>query len=88
MSFEFPPTHPEQVGEEIDRLLKAISTEVDAEKRTKLYEEIQVYMQDNPPFIYLYEPYTFEAVRDRVQDYNPRPAEIYFLMDTWLAIGE
>jgi ABC-type transport system substrate-binding protein len=45
-------------------------------------------MHDNPPFIYLYEPYTFEAVRDRVQDYHPRPAEIYFLMDTWLAIGE
>jgi peptide/nickel transport system substrate-binding protein len=73
---------------EIDRLLSEISTEVDAAKRTALYEELQVYMQENPPFIYLYEPYTFEAVRDRVQDYHPRPAEIYFLMDTWLAIGE
>ncbi len=73
---------------EIDRMLGEISTEVDAAKRTTLYQELQVYMHDNPPFIYLYEPYTFEAVRDRVQDYNPRPAEIYFLMDTWLAIGE
>ena len=73
---------------EIDRLLSEISTEVDAAKRTALYEELQVYMHDNPPFIYLYEPYTFEAVRDKVQDYHPRPAEIYFLMDTWLAIGE
>jgi peptide/nickel transport system substrate-binding protein len=73
---------------EIDRLLKAISTEVDAEKRTKLYEEIQVYMHDNPPFIYLYEPMTFEAVRDRVQDYKPRPSEIYYLNDTWVAISQ
>jgi peptide/nickel transport system substrate-binding protein len=73
---------------EIDRLLSEISTEVDADKRTALYQELQVYMHDNPPFIYLYEPYTFEAVRDKVQDYHPRPAEIYFLMDTWLAIGE
>jgi peptide/nickel transport system substrate-binding protein len=73
---------------EIDRLLSEIATEVDAAKRTALYEELQVYMHDNPPFIYLYEPYTFEAVRDKVQDYHPRPAEIYFLMDTWLAIGE
>jgi peptide/nickel transport system substrate-binding protein len=73
---------------EIDDLLSAISTEVDADKRAELYQELQVYMHDNPPFIYLYEPYTFEAVRDRVQDYNPRPAEIYFLMDTWLAIDE
>ena len=73
---------------EIDRLLKAISTEVDAEKRTKLYEEIQVYMHDNPPFIYLYEPMTFEAVRDRVQDYKPRPSEIYYLNDTWVAISK
>jgi ABC-type transport system substrate-binding protein len=73
---------------EIDRLLGEIATQVDAAKRTALYQELQVYMHDNPPFIYLYEPYTFEAVRDRVQDYNPRPAEIFYLMDTWLAIGE
>lgn len=73
---------------EIDRLLSKISTEVDVAKRTALYQELQVYMHDNPPFIYLYEPYTFEAVRDKVQDYHPRPAEIYFLMDTWLAMSE
>jgi peptide/nickel transport system substrate-binding protein len=66
-------------------LLKQISTEVDPDKRAKLYEEIQVYMQENPPFIYLYEPMTFEAVRDRVQNYAPRPSEIYYLNETWIA---
>ena len=73
---------------EIDRLLDEIASEVDIAKRKALYEELQVYMHDNPPFIYLYEPFTFEAVRDRVQDYNPRPSEIYYLMDTWVAISE
>jgi len=73
---------------EIDRLLDEIATEVDIAKRTALYEELQVYMQENPPFIYLYEPYTFEAVRDKVQDYNPRPSEIYYLMDTWVATSD
>lgn len=73
---------------EIDRLLGEIATEVDVDKRKALYEELQTYMQENPPFIYLYEPFTFEAVRDRVQDYNPRPSEIYYLMPTWVAISE
>ena len=71
--------------EKILGMLKEISTEVDPDKRTKLYEALQVYMKDNPPFIYLYEPMTFEAVRDRVQDYKPRSSEIYYLNNTWLA---
>ena len=69
-------------------LLTQISTEVNLEKRKALYEEIQVYMQENPPFIYLYEPMTFEAVRDRVQDYKPRSAEQYDLWDTWVAVQD
>ena len=73
---------------EIDRLLDEISAEVDIAKRTALYEELQVYMQENPPFIYLYEPYTFEAAQNRVQNYNPRPSEIYYLMDTWVAVSD
>jgi ABC-type transport system substrate-binding protein len=36
-------------------------------------------MYDNPPFIFLYEPVTFEAVSDRVQGYQPRGAEDYYL---------
>ncbi|TSA47173.1 MAG: ABC transporter substrate-binding protein [Chloroflexi bacterium] len=67
---------------EIDRILKAISTEIDVNKRKALYEEIQVYMQENPPFIYLYEPVTFEATRDRVTNYTPRPSEMLYLQGT------
>lgn len=68
----------------IDDYLDKISTNVDRAERKALYEELQVYMQENPPFIYLYEPIVFEAVRTRVMDYNPRPAEDYWLFDTWV----
>jgi peptide/nickel transport system substrate-binding protein len=68
----------------IDDYLENISTTVDRAERKVLYEELQVYMQENPPFIYLYEPIVFEAVRTRVMDYRPRPAEDYWLFDTWV----
>ena len=70
--------------EEIDRLLTAIETTVDQEARAGLYGELQVYMQENPPFIYLYEPVSFEAINTRVQNYKPRSAETYFLYDTFV----
>ena len=66
----------------IDETLNKISSELDRDKRKALYEEIQVYMQENPPFIYMYEPVTFEATRDRVTNYNPRPSEMLYLFDT------
>jgi peptide/nickel transport system substrate-binding protein len=68
----------------LDDLIAKISTTVDREARKQLYEELQVYMQENPPFIYLYEPVAFEAVRDRVMDYYPRSAEDYWLFETWV----
>ncbi len=49
-----------------------IAQAVDFDEREKLYEDLQVYMQENPPFIYLYEPMAFEAINTRVQDYTPR----------------
>ncbi len=68
----------------IDEYLAQISTTVDREQRKAQYEDLQVYMQENPPFIYLYEPIAFEAVRTRVMDYHPRPAEDYWLYETWV----
>lgn len=69
---------------EIDQLLDAIQTTVDDDARAELYVELQRYMQENPPFIYLYEPVTFEAINPKVQDHRPRPAENYFLKDVWV----
>jgi len=72
----------------IDALLKSISQEVDAGKRKALYQELQVYMQDNPPFIYLYEPFTFEALRDRVEGYSPRHSELAYFTSVSVGAGQ
>ena len=66
---------------EIDRLLGEIGTTIDDDARAQLYVELQRYMQKSPPFIYLYEPVTFEAINPKVQNYKPRPAENYYLKD-------
>lgn len=71
----------------IDDYLEQLSTTVDRETRETLYEELQVYMQEDPPFIYLYEPVAFEAIQSRVKDYFPRPAEDYWLYETYV-VGE
>jgi ABC-type transport system substrate-binding protein len=73
---------------EIISALGEIATTVDVDARKKLYEDLQVYMVENPPFIYLYEPMAFEAVRDYVQDYRPRSGEEYHLWYTWTAKSE
>ncbi len=63
----------------IDALLKKIGTTTDDRKRAALYVELQRHMQNDPPFIYLYQPVTFEATRSNVKDYLPRAAEEYYL---------
>ena len=72
----------------IDDYLDQIAAAADREARSKVYEELQAYMQENPPFIYLYEPVSFEAINSRVQNYHPLPGEDYFLWDTWIATEE
>ena len=66
---------------EIDRLLLEIGRTVNDAARAELYVELQRYMQKDPPFIYLYEPVTFEAINPNVQNYKPRSGENYFLQD-------
>jgi len=70
--------------EKIDLLLEEIKTTVDQEARAALYGDLQVYMRENPPFIYLYEIYNFEVINTRVQNYEPRASEMYFFHETWV----
>ncbi|MCP4416420.1 MAG: ABC transporter substrate-binding protein [Chloroflexi bacterium] len=70
--------------EEINTLLDNIAVTVDQDERAALYGELQVYMRENPPFIYLYEPVAFEAINTRVQNYNPRSAETYDIFPVWV----
>jgi peptide/nickel transport system substrate-binding protein len=69
----------------IGDLLTQISGEFDQDARAELYIELQAYMQENPPFIYLYEPNSFEAVNSRVQGYTPNAVEQYYAKDIILA---
>ncbi len=71
--------------EEIVAMLAAISQEFETEARAELYRQLQAYMVENPPFIYLYEPYSFEATVARVAGYTPSSTEQYYAKDIWLA---
>lgn len=66
-------------------LLARIPTTLDDDERAALYSELHRYAYDNPPFIYLYEPFAFEGVNEAVQNYKPRAAENYFLKEVSLA---
>jgi len=66
---------------EIIGLLDQISVTVDENARAALYVQLQRYMQENPPFIFLYQPVTFEAVSSKIKNHNPRSAEQYYLFD-------
>ena len=69
---------------EIDAMLDEIEQTFDNAARATLYKELQAYMMDNPPFIYLYEPVSFEAVNNAVQGYAPNSVEQYYLKDVSL----
>lgn len=60
-------------------LIGQIATTVDRDERAALYAEMQAYMHDNPPFIYLYAPQIYEAVNSAVEGYMPRANEGYDL---------
>jgi peptide/nickel transport system substrate-binding protein len=70
---------------EIQDYLDQIGTTVDPEARAELYHEFHQMLYDDPPFIYLYEPNTFEAINSAVQNYQPRAAENYYLKEVFLA---
>lgn len=66
-------------------LIEKAGSTIDTDERAAVYSEIQRVMYDNPPFIYLYYPNTFELVNAAVQNYQPRPAEDYYLKEVFLA---
>jgi peptide/nickel transport system substrate-binding protein len=72
-------------SDEIQESIQRIQTTIDPDERGALYSEFQQILYDDPPFIYLYEPNTFEAINSAVQNYKPRAAENYFLKEVFLA---
>lgn len=65
--------------ENIVNFINEIGATVDRQERADLYSELQAYMFENPPYIYLYQPNIFEAVNTRVEGYAPRANESYYL---------
>jgi peptide/nickel transport system substrate-binding protein len=63
----------------ITALIQQIASTVDRDERAALYSEIQAYMHEDPPFIYLYAPQIFEALNAAVEGYAPRANEGYDL---------
>ena len=59
--------------------LDQIGRTIDRDARGALYSELSAYMHENPPFIYLYQPVSFEAVNQAVSGYMTDNAESYFL---------
>lgn len=53
---------------EIGRLYTQAAQELDQAKRKKIYDETQRITQENLPFIYLVNPLSLGAVRDRIQN--------------------
>jgi peptide/nickel transport system substrate-binding protein len=72
----------------LDDLINQVAVTVDQDARAKLYGEIQTIMREDPPFLYLYQINAFEAVRERVQNYQPRNAEDYFLWEVSVSDGQ
>lgn len=72
----------------IQDYIARISAAFDEAERAKLYAEFNQYLYDDPPFVYLYEPNTFEAINAAVQNYKPRAAENYYLKEVFLAGAE
>lgn len=64
---------------ELAAMIEELARTVDREARAELYRALHRRMFDDPPFIYLYQPVIFEAVRSEVESYAPRAAEEYFL---------
>jgi peptide/nickel transport system substrate-binding protein len=74
------------VDERLEALVHDIERTVDRQARAALYQQMHQLMYEEPPFIYLYQPMIFEATNSRVEGYQPRAAEEYFLKS--VSVGE
>ncbi len=74
--------------DKFDSLTNKIVSTVDIKQRTALYQQMQQLTQQDPPFVYLYYPDSFEATRSRVVGYTPYASEEYYLWGVSLSDGK
>jgi peptide/nickel transport system substrate-binding protein len=63
--------------ERIQNFIDKLNATDDIDEVNQLYADLQKLMYEEPPFIYLYEPYTFEAISNQVVNHNPRSNEYF-----------
>ena len=72
-------TYAQWYDDKFVKLTDQIVRTVDRDKRAALYQQMQQLTQEDPPFVYLYYPDSFEATRSRVVGYTPYASEEYYL---------
>jgi ABC-type transport system substrate-binding protein len=75
-------SHPE-----LDRVVAAAHQEGDLRKRMALYEQAEVIVRDEAPWIPVYTPRVLQVWQPHVRGYRPHPVEWMRLRDVWLADG-
>lgn len=68
-------------NEDVDELLDEARTETDPEVREDLYHEVQEYLVEEAPMLYLYHPQWMIALADGVEGYSHHPNNNMLLMD-------
>jgi peptide/nickel transport system substrate-binding protein len=71
--------------ERIQNLIDSINATGNIDEVNQYYADMQKLLQEEPPFIYLYEPYTFEAIRSTVINYAPRSNEHFWVFELGFA---
>jgi peptide/nickel transport system substrate-binding protein len=66
---------------EVDRLLTAADTEIDVEKRSKLYQDAQAIIHREAPLLYLWLPQDVYGASRRLKDWQPSPRGVIKLHD-------
>jgi len=74
--------------ETLSNMILETSSIIDFDERMERYAEIQRYMREDPPFVYLHLDEAFEAVSMRVVGYKPFPNEEYHLWNVGIREGE
>ncbi len=69
---------------EVDRLLTAADTEVDTEKRSRVYQDAQAIIHREAPLLYLWLPQDVYGASRRLKDWKPSPRGVIKLHDARL----
>ncbi len=69
----------------LDELMAAGQKETDQAKRVKIYQDLEKYLVEQAPWVWLYVSYEYRAMQDAVKGYVVTSLNsIYYLRQTWI----